>query len=660
MMRPDLLVVDAVDDRHDRDDVDAGRVQVLDRPQLDVEQVADAAMRVGGVADAVELQIGVAQARFGGRLREVEALREFDAVGRGLHRVVADLARVANRVEEIRRQRRLAAGELHRHLALRLDGDGVVEHRLDVVPRQLVHEADLVGIHEARVAHHVAAVGQVHRQHRAAAVLDRRAAVVVELLVVVRADVAAREHFFEVLEEGRVDRHHVLEVPVDRAVLDHDDLAVLLVDGRLDLADLLVEQRLERAGAVEDRLSRFAHAGRTERVGLTRPAERRLGLLVRLQHRLVGPLRRERRVLADLVELRKDLPDSVGGNRQTLFGVFNRRVHVRSPQAKYLTGLYFTDFLRALAQQTGSGPERSPNWLRRGLNGQYPTNSVGDAALPVTRINCGRTRVKSDILRQCDAAPPLAVILILGIASLTAQRGRRCPRRDRTRQRIGAEHSNRTDSTRSHGRAPRRPNRKCRVPPRRLQEYEPIDLRNRFVVPGLIDAHVHIASLPQLRAALESGVTTVRSAGVSNFVDVGMRELVKKGFVAGPDVVAAGYHVRPEVAPEMFIDFPELGDLMSGVTGADAHSPRGARQPVARRRLDQGARHRARRHGRTPIRASRSTRRRSCASWSPKRRRKEIAGDGARARRRRRGRRGARRRAQHRARHLPDATRRCS
>ena len=96
------------------------------------------------------------------------------------------------------------------------------------------------------------------------------------------------------------------------------------------------------------------------------------------------------------------------------------------------------------------------------------------------------------------------------------------------------------------------------------------DLRGRYVVPGLIDAHVHIGSLPQLRQALESGVTTVRSAGVSNFVDVGMRELVKKGFVAGPDVVAAGYHVRPEVAPEMFIDFPELGDLMSGVSGAEA------------------------------------------------------------------------------------------
>ncbi len=306
------------------------RVQVLDRAQLDVEQVADAAVRVGGVADAVELQVGVAQARFGRRLREVEALGELDAVGRRLHRVVADLARVANRVEEVRRQRRLAARELHRHLALGLDGDGVVEHRLDVVPRQLVDEADLVGVHEARVAHHVAAVGEVDREHRAAAVLDGAAAVVVQLLVVVRADVAAREHLFEVLEERGVDGHRVFEVPVDRAVLHHHDLAVLLVDGRLDLADLFVEQGVERPRAVENRLARFAHAGRAQRIGLARPAQRRLGLLMRLQQRLVRPLRRHRRVLADLVELRKHLPDAVGGDRQSLFRVLNWRVHERS------------------------------------------------------------------------------------------------------------------------------------------------------------------------------------------------------------------------------------------------------------------------------------------------------------------------------------------
>jgi imidazolonepropionase-like amidohydrolase len=94
-----------------------------------------------------------------------------------------------------------------------------------------------------------------------------------------------------------------------------------------------------------------------------------------------------------------------------------------------------------------------------------------------------------------------------------------------------------------------------------------IDLRGRYVVPGLIDAHVHIGSMAQMRAALDSGVTTVRSAGVSHFVDVGLRELVRRGTIAGPDMIATGYHVRPGVAQEFFLDFPDHGDLM-GATGS--------------------------------------------------------------------------------------------
>jgi imidazolonepropionase-like amidohydrolase len=99
-----------------------------------------------------------------------------------------------------------------------------------------------------------------------------------------------------------------------------------------------------------------------------------------------------------------------------------------------------------------------------------------------------------------------------------------------------------------------------------------VDLRNRFVVPGLIDAHVHIGSLPQMRAALESGVTTVRSAGVSHFADVGLRELVRRGHLPGPEMIAAGYHVRPSLAPEFFLDFPDLGDLLAppGISSAAA------------------------------------------------------------------------------------------
>jgi imidazolonepropionase-like amidohydrolase len=89
-----------------------------------------------------------------------------------------------------------------------------------------------------------------------------------------------------------------------------------------------------------------------------------------------------------------------------------------------------------------------------------------------------------------------------------------------------------------------------------------LDAGGRFVVPGLIDAHVHIANLRALRTALESGVTTARSAGVSNYVDVGMRELVKRGAVIGPELMAAGYHVRPVIAEEAFFDAPDLADLM--------------------------------------------------------------------------------------------------
>jgi imidazolonepropionase-like amidohydrolase len=94
------------------------------------------------------------------------------------------------------------------------------------------------------------------------------------------------------------------------------------------------------------------------------------------------------------------------------------------------------------------------------------------------------------------------------------------------------------------------------------RRYVPLDVRGRYVVPGLIDAHVHITNLRALRTALESGVTTVRSAGVSSYVDVGLRDLVKAGAMVGPDVLAAGYHVRPVIADEAFFDTPALADLM--------------------------------------------------------------------------------------------------
>ena len=130
---------------------------------------------------------------------------------------------------------------------------GVVEHGLDVFPGQFVDEADLVGIHEAGVAHHVAAVGEIDGEDRSAAVLHGAGAVVVEIFIVVGADVAARENSSEVLEERGVDRHHVFKVAVNGAILHHQDLAVAVDDLRLDFADLLVAKdfdgKLRRRGS---------------------------------------------------------------------------------------------------------------------------------------------------------------------------------------------------------------------------------------------------------------------------------------------------------------------------------------------------------------------------------------------------------------------------
>ncbi len=96
-----------------------------------------------------------------------------------------------------------------------------------------------------------------------------------------------------------------------------------------------------------------------------------------------------------------------------------------------------------------------------------------------------------------------------------------------------------------------------------------IDVGGRYVLPGLIDAHVHIASLASARRALESGVTTVRSASVSNFQDVTLRDLVRQGVVPGPDVVAAGVFVSPDLGETMLAD-ARLGAFKDGVTSEAA------------------------------------------------------------------------------------------
>ena len=222
---------------------------------------------------------------------ELRLEREAQPVRRRLHREVAHVLRVAARLEEVRRHRRLAAGELHRHLPARLERDRRVEDLLDLVERELVDVAHLVGVHEARAAHHVAAVRQVDREHGAAAVLDGRRAVPVHQLVAQRLEVAARVALLDQARELRIDREQVLEVAVLRHVLRILSLPFSSTIVRLDLAHVAVDEVGQVALAVDDGRARLDHAARAERVGVARPAQRGLGALVRLEERAGRPLR---------------------------------------------------------------------------------------------------------------------------------------------------------------------------------------------------------------------------------------------------------------------------------------------------------------------------------------------------------------------------------
>ena len=94
---------------------------------------------------------------------------------------------------------------------------------------------------------------------------------------------------------------------------------------------------------------------------------------------------------------------------------------------------------------------------------------------------------------------------------------------------------------------------------------ETIDCEGNYLLPGLIDVHTHLSSIASAQRALMTGTTTVRTASVKAFEDVGLRELVRIGKLPGPDVVAAGVFVTPNLGGNVLAD-PRLAPLYDGVT----------------------------------------------------------------------------------------------
>jgi imidazolonepropionase-like amidohydrolase len=88
-----------------------------------------------------------------------------------------------------------------------------------------------------------------------------------------------------------------------------------------------------------------------------------------------------------------------------------------------------------------------------------------------------------------------------------------------------------------------------------------IDMSRYTAIPGMIDAHTHLTyvldanrigqaargaaavylSQDNARKTLETGVTTVRNLGASDYADIAMRDLINAGMMTGPRMFVSGY-----------------------------------------------------------------------------------------------------------------------
>jgi imidazolonepropionase-like amidohydrolase len=91
-----------------------------------------------------------------------------------------------------------------------------------------------------------------------------------------------------------------------------------------------------------------------------------------------------------------------------------------------------------------------------------------------------------------------------------------------------------------------------------------IDLGGRYLLPGLIDAHSHIESPDAALRALQSGVTTSRVLGDTNLQATGTRNLIRSGYVPGPELLVSPGHIRPKPGIAFYMVYPQFGDAIGG------------------------------------------------------------------------------------------------
>ncbi len=97
-----------------------------------------------------------------------------------------------------------------------------------------------------------------------------------------------------------------------------------------------------------------------------------------------------------------------------------------------------------------------------------------------------------------------------------------------------------------------------------------LDLRGYYLLPGFVDAHAHIEDPAAARRALQSGVTTVRVLGDAYLKALATRDLIRTGYVEGPEMLVSAGHIRPRLGEPFILSFPQFGQYLNDpLTGPD-------------------------------------------------------------------------------------------
>ncbi|MFB7310993.1 amidohydrolase family protein [Streptomyces sp. NPDC056192] len=94
----------------------------------------------------------------------------------------------------------------------------------------------------------------------------------------------------------------------------------------------------------------------------------------------------------------------------------------------------------------------------------------------------------------------------------------------------------------------------------------------RWILPGLVDAHIHLNTAAEARDAVLRGATTARSGSTNFYQDIAVRELARQMPQQAPRLRAAGIFVTPDLGDTILADpdLAPLARLRDGVRSAEA------------------------------------------------------------------------------------------